>query len=73
MGVAYGDCRPQWAWPMATVGLSGRGLGRMSSNHVPELYFGLERSTPFFTLLNSLHVLLRDADTTVDIHLVTVN
>ena len=51
VGVAYGDRRPQWAWSMATVGLSGRGLGRMSSNHVPELYFGLERRTCLFTLL----------------------
>ena len=31
MGVAYGDRRPQWAWPMAIVGLSGRG-------HFPNLH-----------------------------------
>ena len=36
---------------MTTVGLSGRGLGRLSSNHVPELYFGLESEAPLFTLL----------------------
>ena len=36
---------------MATVDLSGRGLGRLSTNHVPELYFGLESVVVVFTLL----------------------
>ena len=44
VGVAYGDRRPQWAWSKATVDQSspsGRGLGRMSTNHVPDSRIGL--------------------------------